>query len=301
MNWRNVVRQANFYVLEIVAMSAALTNFAWRLNRSKDWWNLTGDNLSFLVFLGTIVASIAVIRRAVAELARGLERGQLFTRNVARPRTITDLLNYVCGIGAFGQDVDPQFWVKYVEVLEQRPELSELQKIDMFLSAIDQRKFIIHPDAVYYLMHELVKRVAKRGETYFATSSIPEIVAADRDPAAGYFLFELPLRFPQSIKRIVYVQDQRELKALDKSIRDRLVVQIDKGVKLYCSSTKDRMNYGVYGATAVGIFNEATRSNELDFNREVVVAYRDRFVAALEGPTTVRLLTRQDLEDLPPS
>src|SRR5690348_5952741 len=112
MDWRNLVKQAQFYWLEIVAMSAALTNFAWRLNRSESWWNLTGDNLSFLVFLGTIVVSIGVIRREVARLGLGLERGQLFTKNVARPRTITDLLNYVCGIGAFGQDVDPQFWVE---------------------------------------------------------------------------------------------------------------------------------------------------------------------------------------------
>ena len=293
MKISDLFRQLNFYRLEAVGLVAAITNFALGLERTKEWWGLSGEKISTLIFLASIVVVIGTMRAEITRVSQGMERGLLFSRNVTRAKTHKEVLNYVRGLGAFGQAVDPHFWFKYAEALDRRG-VSDLAMIDICLNAIEQSTIEVSNEDVYYLMYVLVKRVVKNEESYLGTTSIKELVEAAADDAASDFFLTLPLRYPKQITRIIYVNDKDELKRLPDKVRSKLVQQVTSGVDLRYSKSNERLNYGVYGTVAVGLLDETKKQNHLVFDAERVRAHRSRFTSFLQGPTAAVKIVVED-------
>jgi hypothetical protein len=291
---KNLLHQILEYRLQVVAGAAAITHFASNLDLDKSWWNLSTEKMSILVFLGSIVVGMGTMQRDLSHLEGDLERGNLFIRNVARATSKAELLDYIRGHGAFGKAIDPHFWVKYSEALE-RSKLDEIAKMDILLSAIDSKIFPVEKDASYHLMHVLVKRIISRGETYYATASLGEMATEDR--TAKRFLLELPTNpeYATKIERVIYVQNRKELLTLPSEAKLKLKEQMSKGAKLFFTTEKPERNFGVYGSQAVGLYDESTGRNVLDFTQAAIDKYRNKFTNSKVDPSGFQKIELSDL------
>lgn len=296
MQKKNIFEQLLEYRLQVVAGLAAIAHFASSLDFDKSWWNLSTGKVSILIFLGSIVVSMGSIQKDLSRVEADIERGGLFIRNVSKATTRLELLDYIRGVGAFGKAIDPHFWVKYSEALE-RSDLSEISKIDILLHAIDSKVFPVEKDASYHLMHVLVKRVIKRGETYYATASIEEMAVSAQDPASKKFLLDLPTdpEYATKIERVIYVKERKDFTNLPPDVKNKLTEQLTKGAKLFFTTEKLRQNYGVYGNKAVGLYDEETGRNIFNFTPQVIEKYKDKFTSSKADPKGFQKVEKADL------
>lgn len=274
---RDLLKKLDAYRLEVVAMVAAVANFATSIDITDPYSKENWKTLTILFFFAAVVVSIASIRKNLDEIKNSIGTASLFIKNVAKPTNEEALLEYVLRMGTF-HVVDTQFWIAYAQELLRSDSAPIIDKIKKALGAIDSNTVTIHPKAVYRLMHKLLMIVVENDETYYGTATVSEL--RDADENARRFLLELPLQHPADIVRIIFVDDEQQLTTLSEEIRLALKAQLDARVRLYFDPTSkpvDRLNFGVYGTLAVGKYDEESRSNMLVFNPRVVADHKARF------------------------
>jgi hypothetical protein len=296
----DLVKKLDTYRLEIVAILAAVANFATSIDIDNPYSRGNWKTLTLLFFFSAIVVSIAAIRKNLDELKGSISAASLFIKNVARAGNEEALLEYVLRIGTF-QVVDTQFWVAYAQELKHTDSAATIEKIKKVLGAIDTNTITIHPEAVYRLMHRLLMIVIENDETYYGTATISELQNADDN--AKKFLLELPKTYPGDIVRIIFVDNEEQLLGLNDETRAALKAQLDANVRLFIDSTtkpSDRLNFGVYGSVAVGKYDEASGSNMLIFDKEIVAKHRTRFSELTKDFGTAKKLQPKHLNRIAP-
>jgi hypothetical protein len=184
--------------------------------------------------------------------------------------------------GTFGgTKIDHLFWHRFGNMILNDVQLSASVKPAEICTAVKENIVRVPEKIRYELMEALLRRLVDKGNSYYATATLEELVLAEKNTFARSFLYELPKEYPKSIRRIIAVDSLDALKtAVSLGGKQHIVEQLRRGVMLRILKMDDPEafpNFGVYEGIAVGEL-DIDGSNVVNFVPEYVQTKRDTYM-----------------------
>jgi hypothetical protein len=187
--------------------------------------------------------------------------------------------------GTFGgTKIDHRFWHRFGEMILNDSQLSRSVRPAEICAAVKESSVRVPEKIRYELMEALLRQMiegkqpGKQPDPYFATATLKELVAGERNTFARRFLYELPKQYPKYICRIIAVDSLNALQAkVSQEGKNDIIDQLRNGVELrvvVMTDPETLPNFGVYGHIAVGELDE-DGSNVVNFDPEYVRTKRD--------------------------
>lgn len=246
-----------------IGITAAIASTIARMVTANNWslyfltTSFTAFWISFLLHLNESKKHYTLVEGVV--------------RSLSNSEALPKILESVMQTGFFsGSAIDDRFWLEFCKGVEIRDENKQLESLELLIHAKKTRKIQVEK-SVYHLMKVLFDRVVERHEFYSATATEADIESAKNtnNEDARHFIFDLPLIYPDNIRRLFIIHNKESLKSLPLELKERLIKQIEAGVKIkILISDKSEKNFGIYGNIAVGTLNEKTGKNEFFLTKE---------------------------------
>ena len=192
------------------------------------------------------------------------------------------------------------WWERFGSLVLNDKNLIRTVRPSEIFNAVESQEVRVPPKLSYALMSDLFRQVLETGGEYVGVATEAELLSA-KGTAAETFLFNLPVKYPGRIKRLLVIKDVAVFAGkLDAGLRERFVEQLSWGsqpgnepfLRRHRMNTEPD-NFGVYGKIAVGELDD-DGSNKLVFKVDAVTSRGKDFDVLFEGaePLTVASLER---------